>query len=81
MIPPNARIALATQPVDFRKGPDGLTALVRDAGANPFCEYLTSPGRPRRSSNKKLADEFGECLRAPPLAVAQRLRHGSLRLS
>ena len=36
MIPSHARIVLATQPVDFRKGPDGLTALVRDAGADPF---------------------------------------------
>ena len=40
MIPPNARIVLATQPVDFRKGPDGLTALVRDAGADPFNRAL-----------------------------------------
>jgi transposase len=40
MIPPHARIVLATQPVDFRKGPDGLTALVRDAGADPFSGAL-----------------------------------------
>ena len=36
MIPPHARIVLATRPVDFRKGPDGRTALVRDAGSDPF---------------------------------------------
>lgn len=36
MIPPQARIALASQPVDFRKGLDGLAALVRDAGSDPF---------------------------------------------
>lgn len=40
MIPPHARIVLATQPVDFRKGPDGLAALVRDAGADPFSGAL-----------------------------------------
>lgn len=32
-----ARVMLATRPVDFRKGMDGLAALVRDAmGADPF---------------------------------------------
>ncbi|WP_409455225.1 IS66 family insertion sequence element accessory protein TnpB [Methylocystis sp. H62] len=35
MIGPHARIVRATQPVDFRKGPDELAALVRDAGADP----------------------------------------------
>jgi transposase len=29
-------VFLASQPVDFRKGPDGLVGLVRDAGADPF---------------------------------------------
>ena len=29
---------VATKPVDFRKGMDGLAALVREAmGADPFC--------------------------------------------
>ena len=31
------RVLMATRPVDFRKGADGLAALVRDAmGADPF---------------------------------------------
>jgi transposase len=31
------RVFVATQPVDSRKGADGLTALVRDVmGADPF---------------------------------------------
>jgi transposase len=31
------RVLVATKPVDFRKGADGLAALVRDTmGANPF---------------------------------------------
>ena len=31
------RVLMATRPVDFRKGVDGLAALVREAmGADPF---------------------------------------------
>jgi transposase len=31
------RVLVATRPVDFRKGADGLAALVREAlGADPF---------------------------------------------
>ncbi len=36
MIPSGAKVFLASHPVDFRKGPDGLVSLVRDAGADPF---------------------------------------------
>ncbi|TGQ29084.1 hypothetical protein [Mesorhizobium sp. M00.F.Ca.ET.216.01.1.1] len=36
MIPTGAKVYVATRPVDFRKGPDGLMALVRDGGADPF---------------------------------------------
>jgi len=36
MIPPGARILLRAAAVDFRKGPEGLVSLVRDAGADPF---------------------------------------------
>jgi len=36
MIPSGVKVFLASQPVDFRKGPDGLVGLVRDAGAAPF---------------------------------------------
>lgn len=36
MIPSGVKAYLASQPVDFRKGPDGLVGLVRDAGADPF---------------------------------------------
>jgi len=32
------RVLVATKPVDFRKGAEGLAALVRDQmGADPFC--------------------------------------------
>jgi hypothetical protein len=36
MIPAGVKVFLASQPVDFRKGPDGLLALVREAGSDPF---------------------------------------------
>ena len=37
LVPPGVRILLATQPVDFRKGMDGLAALVQQAlRADPF---------------------------------------------
>src|SRR3954452_14663728 len=36
-VPPGVRILLATRPVDFRKGMDGLAALVQQAlRADPF---------------------------------------------
>ena len=40
MIPAGAQVFVATSPVDFRKGPESLTALVRDSGADPFCGAL-----------------------------------------
>lgn len=40
MIPQGAKVVLAVRPVDFRKGPEGLMALVREAGADPFSGAL-----------------------------------------
>jgi transposase len=40
VIPSTTRVLVATKPVDFRKGPDGLAALVRDAGGDPFSGAL-----------------------------------------
>lgn len=36
MIPSGVRVFLASHPLDFRKGPDSLLSLVRDAGSDPF---------------------------------------------
>jgi transposase len=36
MIPSNVKVFLASHPIDFRKGPDSLLSLVRDAGSDPF---------------------------------------------
>lgn len=30
------KVFLASHPIDFRKGPDSLLSLVRDAGSDPF---------------------------------------------
>lgn len=41
MIPTSGvKVFLSSQPVDFRKGPDSLLALVRDAGSDPFSGAL-----------------------------------------
>ena len=43
MIPSGAKVFLASHPVDFRKGPDGLVGLVRDAGAEIVQEPADQP--------------------------------------
>jgi transposase len=40
MIPEGVQVYVASTPVDFRKGPTGLMALVRDGGADPFSGAL-----------------------------------------
>ncbi|MFZ1479352.1 MAG: IS66 family insertion sequence element accessory protein TnpB [Paracoccaceae bacterium] len=40
MMPIGVKVFLAGQPVDFRKGPDSLLSLVRDAGSDPFSGAL-----------------------------------------
>ena len=86
MIPPHARIVLATQPVDFRKGPDGLTALVRDAGADPFSGALYV-FRAKRADRVKIVwwDGTGLCLFAKRLEGGKfrwpRIEDGVMRLS
>ena len=40
-VPPGVRILLAAKPVNFRKGMDGLAALVQQAlHADPFAGHL-----------------------------------------
>lgn len=86
MIPPQARIALATKPVDFRKGLDGLAALVRDAGADPFSGALFV-FRAKRADRVKILwwDGTGLCLFAKRLERDgfhwPKLATGTVRLS
>ena len=86
MIPPHAHIVLATRPVDFRTGPDGLTALVRDAGADPFNGALYV-FRAKRADRIKIVwwDGTGLCLFAKRLEADRfywpKLMAGTVRMS
>lgn len=63
MIPSGANVYVATRPVDFREGPDGLAALVRDTGADPFSGALYV-FRAKRADRVKIVwwDGSGLCL-------------------
>ncbi|SFD41110.1 IS66 family insertion sequence element accessory protein TnpB [Devosia psychrophila] len=71
MIPAGVKVFLASHPVDFRKGPDGLMALVRDAGADPFSGALCM-FRAKRADRIKIAwwDGTGLCHYAKRLEKA-----------
>ena len=67
------RVMMATRPVDFRKGVDGLAALVRDTmGADPFSGTVFV-FRAKRADRVKLVfwDGTGVVL------VAKRLEEGA----
>ena len=54
LVPPGVRILLATRPVDFRKGMDGLAALAQQAlRADPFAGDVFI-FRPRRADRVKI---------------------------
>jgi transposase len=86
MIPAGVKVFLASHPVDFRKGPDGLMALVRDAGADPFSGALYV-FRAKRADRIKIAwwDGTGLCLYAKRLEKASfcwpRIGHSRVQLS
>jgi len=69
------RVMVATKPVDFRKGPDGLAALVRETmAADPFSGAIYV-FRAKRADRLKLIfwDGTGVCL------FAKRLEDGEFR--
>ncbi|MGO9392298.1 IS66 family insertion sequence element accessory protein TnpB [Rhodoblastus sp.] len=72
MIASGVKVYLASQPVDFRKGPDGLLSLVRDAGADPFSGALYV-FRAKRADRIKIVwfDGTGVCLFAKRLEESQ----------
>jgi transposase len=86
MIPSGARVFLRSGAVDFRKGPDGLVSLVRDAGADPFNGALYV-FRAKRSDRIKIVwwDGSGLCLFAKRLERSHfawpSLASGEIRLS
>jgi len=63
MIPSGVKVFLASHPVDFRRGIDGLVALVRDAGSDPFDGALYV-FRAKRADRIKIVwwDGSGVCL-------------------
>ena len=78
MIGPTAavRVLVATKPVDFRKGAEGLAALVRETmQADPFsgAVYVF---RAKRADRVKLIywDGTGVCLFAKRLSAGRRCR-------
>ena len=81
------RVLVATKPVDFRKGAEGLAALVRETmGADPFsgAVYVF---RAKRTDRIKLIfwDRTGVCLMAKRLEDGEfrwpKIQDGALHLS
>ena len=73
LVPPGVRILLAAQPVDFRKGMDGLAALVQQAlHADPFAGEVFI-FRPKRADRVKILvyDGTGLCLYAKRLEAGR----------
>ncbi|ORE95940.1 transposase number 2 for disrupted insertion sequence NGRIS-6a [Stappia sp. 22II-S9-Z10] len=86
MIPVGARMFVATKPVDFRKGPLGLMALVEARGGDPFSGALYM-FRASRADRVKIVwwDGTGLCLFAKCLDQRgfhwPRIENGVIRLS
>ena len=75
LVPPGVRILLAPQPVDFRKGMDGLAALVRESlSSDPFSGVIYV-FRSKRADRLKLLLWDGSGL----VLLAKRLEQGSFR--
>ena len=75
LVPPGVRILLAARPVDFRKGMDGLAALVQQAlRADPFAGEVFV-FRPKRADRVKILvwDSSGLVL------IWKQLQQGSFR--
>ena len=67
MMPSGTRVLVAAKPVDFRKGPESLMALVRESGADPFSGTLYV-FRSRRADRVKIVWwDGGICLFAKRL--------------
>ena len=76
MMPSGVKVYLASQPVDFRKGPDSLLSLVRDAGSDPFSGalYVFRAKRADRLSFYIQTARF-----ADRISLAPAIRPGSAR--
>jgi transposase len=74
-VPSGIRVLVATRPVDFRKGCDGLAALVRETlGQDPFSGTIFV-FRSKRADRLKLLAWDGSGL----VLFWKRLEHGAFR--
>jgi transposase len=74
-VPAGIRVLVATKPVDFRKGGDGLAALVREAlGEDPFSGTIFI-FRSKRADRVKIVAWDGTGL----VLLWKRLEHGAFR--
>jgi transposase len=74
-VPTGMRVLVAARPVDFRKGADGLVALVREAlGADPFCGTIFV-FRAKRADRVKILAWDGSGL----TLFWKRLEHGAFK--
>ena len=74
-VPAGIRVLVATKPVDFRKGCDGLAALVREAlGQDPFSGTIFV-FRSKRADRLKILAWDGSGL----VLFWKRLEHGAFR--
>ena len=72
LIPPGpVRVLLATKPVDFRKGMDGLAALVQEQlKADPFSGVIFC-FRAKRADRVKLTDSNCPCCTQPMHVIGE----------
>jgi transposase len=74
-VPAGVRVLVATRPVDFRKGADGLAALVREAlGVDPFSGTIFV-FRAKRADRIKILTWDGSGLNL----FWKRLEHGAFK--
>ena len=74
-VPAGVRVLIATKPVDFRKGADGLIAIVREAlGEDPFSETIFV-FRSKRTDRLKIVAWDGSGL----VLFWKRLENGAFR--
>jgi transposase len=74
-VPTGMRVMVATKPVDFRRGADGLVALVRETlGQDPFSGTIFV-FRSKRADRVKIVAWDGSGL----VLFWKRLEHGAFR--
>src|SRR5437764_13071237 len=74
-VPAGVKVLIAAKPVDFRKGGDGLAALVREAlGEDPFSGTIFI-FRSKRADRLKIVAWDGSGL----VMLWKRLEHGAFR--